>query len=116
MPTRRGEDLPFFRQPSSIANATLFYQYGKFSGRVAWNRSDAQLYTLGSDVLNDVYRLPREQYDVLCRYKITQHFSLSASVRNLTREKEQFSYGVKSLLRTSRLLDRDYKLGAEFNF
>jgi len=116
VPTRPGADLPFFRQPESIANVTLFYERGKFSGRVAWNRADEQLYTLGSVLLNDVYLLPREQYDVQLRYRINDAFSIGASVRNLTREKEQFSYGVRQLVRTSRLLDRDYKVGLDFNF
>jgi TonB-dependent receptor len=116
IPTRRNDDLPFFRQPESIYNVTLFYERGRFSGRIAWNRVDEQLYTLGSNILNDVYRLPREQYDLQLRYRITENFALSGSVRNLTREKEQFSYGVRSLMRTSQLLERDYKIGLEFNF
>jgi len=116
IPTRVGADLPFFRQPESIANVTLFYERGKFSGRVAWNRADEQLYTLGSAVLSDIYLLPREQYDLQLRYRINEKFSIGASVRNLTREKEQYSYGIRNLLRSSRLLDRDYKVGLDFNF
>jgi TonB-dependent receptor len=116
IPTRVGADLPFFRQPESIANVTLFYDRGRFSGRIAWNRVDEQLYTLGSNTLNDVFRLPREQYDLQLRYRISDHFAISASVRNLTREKEQFRYGVPGLLRITRLLERDYKIGVEFNF
>ncbi len=116
VPTRAGEKLPFFRQPGSIANATLFYERGRFSGRIAWSRADEQLYTLGSAFLSDIYRLPREQYDVQLRYRLTKALAISASVRNLTRQKEQFSYGVRELMRTSRLLDRDYKLGVDFKF
>ena len=116
IPTRLTADLPFFRQPGEIANVTLFYEKGRFSGRVAWTRADEQLYTLGSNLLNDVYRRPREQYDVHFRYKLSDRYSISGAVRNLTREKEQFSYGVRHLLRTSRLLDRDYKLGVEFKY
>jgi hypothetical protein len=37
-------------------------------------------------------------------------------VRNLTREPEQFRYGIEGLLRTSRLLDRDYKISLNFNY
>jgi len=116
IPTRPGADLPFFRQPESIANVTLFYERGRFSGRVAWNRADEQLYTLGSAVLSDIYLLPREQYDLQLRYRINEKVSIGASVRNLTREKEQYSYGIRNLMRISRLLDRDYKVGLDFNF
>lgn len=115
-PTRAGEDLPFFRQPGEIINATLFYERGRFSARVAYNRTDEQLYTLGSNLLNDIYLLPRHQYDLMARYKLTEKFALSASVRNLTEEKEQFSYGIKNLMRTSRLLGREYRLGVDYTF
>lgn len=116
VPTRPGADLPFFRQPSEIRNATLFYEKGKFSARVAYTYADEQLYTLGSALLNDVYLLPRHQYDLLVRYRINDHFAISGAVRNLTEEKEQFSYGVFNLMRTSRLLGRDYKVGVEYTF
>jgi TonB-dependent receptor len=116
VPTRPGEDLPFFRQPGEIYNLTLFYEKGKFSGRIAWNYTDDQLYSLGAAMINDQYRLPRSQYDLLLRYRLTSHYSLTASVRNLTTEPEQFSYGVSTLMRSSRLLDRDYKIGVNFNY
>lgn len=116
VPTRPGEDLPFFRQPGKIANVTVFYEKYNFSARVAWSYADRQIYSLGSNVLNDIYRNPRGQYDVQLRYRISSRYSITGSVRNVTREKEQFSYGVNGLVRTSRLLDRDYKLGLGFNF
>lgn len=116
VPTRPLDDLPFFRQPSSIANVTLFYEKKRFSGRIAWSRSDEQLYTLGSNLLNDVYRRPRGQYDLQLRYKFSDRISANGAIRNLTREKEQFTYGVRQLMRTSRLLDREFKLGVEFNY
>jgi TonB-dependent receptor len=116
VPTRPGEDLPFFRQPGEIINATLFYERGRFSARVAYNRTDEQLYTLGSNLLSDIYLLPRYQYDLMARYKLTNKFALTASVRNLTEEKEQFSYGIRNLMRTSRLLGREYRLGVDYTF
>ena len=116
VPTRPGEDIPFFRQPGKIANVTLFYEKAGFSARVAWSYADRQIYTIGSTVLNDIYRNPRGQYDVQLRYRISSRYSVTGSVRNVTREKEQFSHGVTGLLRTSRLLDRDYKLGVGVNF
>jgi outer membrane receptor for ferrienterochelin and colicin len=53
---------------------------------------------------------------VQARYRINKSYSITASVRNLTREKEQRSTGVFSLMQYSRVLDRDYKLGLDFNF
>lgn len=116
IPTRPGEDIPFFRQPERIANATLFYEKFGFMARVAWTYSGRQIYTLGSNLLADIYRKPREQVDVQLRYRFSPRYAVTAAVRNLTREPEQFSYGFSGLMRTSRLLERDYKLGLDFNF
>jgi TonB-dependent receptor len=118
IPTRRADDLPFFRQPGKIANFTLFYEKAKFSGRIAWNYADDQLYTLGSNALNDVYRKPRGQWDLLLRYRVSSHYSITGSVRNLTRASERFEYGPSgsNLTRTSRLLERDYKVGVNVNY
>lgn len=116
VPTRPTESFPFFRQPSKIRNVTLFYERMGFSGRVAYTYSDAQIETLGSNLLNDRYRVPRYQIDVQLRYRFSKNYSITGSVRNLTREKEQRSTGVYNLMQYSRLLDRDYKVGIDFNF
>lgn len=116
VPTRPGEDLLFFRQPKEIVNATLFFERGRFSTRLAWNRTDEQLYTLGSNVLNDVYLRPREQFDLQMRQKLSERFSATLSVRNLTEEKEQYSFGVRNLLRISRLLGREFRVGVDYTF
>lgn len=116
VPTRPLDDLPFFRQPNRIANVTLFYERNRFSGRVAYSYSDEQIETLGSDILNDRYRVPRGQYDAQVRYRINDNYSITASVRNLNREPEQRSTGVFSLMQYSRLLDRDYKISIDFNY
>lgn len=116
VPQRPDDDLPFFRQPSRIYNATLFYEKGRFSGRVAWNYSDEALESIGGDILGDNYALPRHQVDVLFRYRVSEHYAITASVRNLTEEPEQRSKGIASLLHNSRLLGRDFKVGLDFNF
>ena len=116
IPTRVGADFPFFRQPGELANATLFYERNAFSGRIAYSYADGQLYSIGASTYNDIYRMPRKQLDLQLRYRLTEHYSISASIRNLTREPEQFRYGFEGLLRSSRLLDRDYKIGINFNY
>lgn len=116
VPTRPGESFHFFRQPSRIANLALFYEKRKFSARVAWSYANEQLYTLGSSVLTDEYRRPRSQVDALVRYSLAKNLNVSLSARNITAEPEQFSYGIKSLLRTSRLIDRDFTLSVSRTF
>lgn len=116
IPTRRGADLPFFRQPGRISSVAVFYEKYGFSARLAWTYADEQIYTLGSAPLSDIYRKSRGQYDVQIGYRLSAHYALTASVRNLTREPEEFSFGIRSLVQSSRLLDRDYRLGVNFNF
>ena len=116
IPTRAGESIPFFRQPNHIKNVTLFYEKGKFSGRVAYTFAGEQIYTLGSALLSDRYERARGQYDGQASYRLTRNFSITASVRNLTREPDEMSYGIKNLVQSSRLLDRDYKVAVNFNY
>ncbi|KAB2910911.1 MAG: TonB-dependent receptor, partial [Dechloromonas sp.] len=116
VPTRPGEDFPFFLQPGKIANITLFYEKARFSGRIAWSHVDEQLISLGSNATLDFYRHPRAQYDAQLSYRITPHYSVVASARNLTREPEQVSYGLSDRLRTSRDLGRDFRISVNFNY
>jgi TonB-dependent receptor len=116
IPTRPGEDIPFSRQPSDIRNFTLFYEKGKFAGRVSYSYTGEQIYSLGSNLLNDRYETARGEYDAQVSYRITPHYAVTLAVRNLTREPEQASYGIKSLVQHSRLLDRDWRLSLDFNF
>ncbi len=116
VPTRRSEDFPFFLQPGKIANITLFYEKARFSCRIAWSYMDEQLISLGSNATLDFYRHPREQYDAQVSYRITPHYSIVASARNLTREPEQLSYGLTDRMRTSRDLGRDFRISVNFNY
>ncbi|MBL9207181.1 MAG: TonB-dependent receptor [Opitutaceae bacterium] len=116
VPLRPNDDLPFLRQPSRLYNVTLFYEKAGFSGRVAWSYADESIETIGADVLNDRYRVPRDQVDVLFRYRINGNYAVTAAVRNLTEEPEQRSTGVFHLMQYSRLLGRDFRVGLDFNF
>jgi len=116
IPTRPGEDIPFFRQPNKIRNLTLFYEKFGFSARVAYSYQGSQINTLGSTLIQDRYNVARKQFDAQASYRITRNYSITAAVRNLTRESDDMSYGIKYLVQSSRLLDRDYKVSLNFNF
>lgn len=116
IPTRPGEDIPFFRQPSAIRNLTLFYEKHGLSARVAYSYSSEQIYSLGGSLIQDQYKTNRGQYDGQVRYRVTKNYSLTFAVNNITREPDNMSYGFKNLLRLSRLLDRSYRLSVDFNF
>jgi len=116
IPTRRGEDIPFFRQPSKIRNLTLFYEKSGLSARVAYSYQGSQINSLGSTLIQDRYNVARCQYDAQVSYRFTRNYSVTAAVRNITREPDELSYGLKYLVQSSRLLDRDYKVSLNFNF
>lgn len=116
IPTRPGEDIPFVRQPGKIRNFTLFYEKFGVSARIAYSYVNSRVDTLGTNLLNDRYNVARGQYDAQVSYRINSHYSVTAAVRNLTREPDELSYGIKYLVQSSRLLDRDYKVGINFNY
>lgn len=116
IPTRPGEIIPFYRQPSHIRNFTLFYEKYGFAARIAYTYAGEQVNSFGSNLLQDRYNTGRKQYDAQARYRFTKNYSLTFAVRNLTREPDELSYGIKNLVQSSRLLDRDYKLSLDFNF
>ncbi|MBL9216655.1 MAG: hypothetical protein JNG83_14345 [Opitutaceae bacterium] len=45
----------------------LFYGRHRFFGRVAWSYTDEAIKILRSEILNDRYRVPRDQVDVQLR-------------------------------------------------
>jgi TonB-dependent receptor len=116
IPTRPGEDIPFFRQPGKIRNLTLFFEQPGFSARLAYSYSGEQISSLGSNLLNDRYNRARAQFDGQVNFRINRHYSVTAAVRNLTREPDEMSFGIKNLVQSSRLLDRDYRLSLDFNY
>jgi outer membrane receptor protein involved in Fe transport len=112
--TRAGEDFPFFRQPDLLCNLTLFYETPRFSALVAWRYEDDQLDLLGAGRINDIWRKARGQLDAQIRWRFAPAWALTLALRNLTSEPEEFSYGYKNLMRTSRLLQRDLRLALEW--
>lgn len=116
VPTRPSEKFPFFRQPEKIANFTLFYEWSRISARIAWSRADEQLVSLGSKDTLDFFLHTRDQYDAQLSYRVTPHYSVVVSARNLTREPEQLSYGLTDRMRTSRDLGRDFRISVNFNY
>lgn len=116
VPTRPGEDIPFFRQPGKIRNLTLFFEEAGFSARIAYTYAGEQISSLGSNLLNDRYNRARRQYDGQVSFRLNRHYSVTAAVRNLTREPDELSFGIKNLVQSSRLLDRDYRVSLNFNY
>jgi TonB-dependent receptor len=83
---REDDDLPFFRQPDTIANASLFFVYRRFEVRVAMNYRDEYLQSIGGDLTEDVYFAEHTQFDLKLAYDASENLSLFAEVQNLNDE------------------------------
>ena len=94
----------------------MFYERARFSGRVAYSYVSEQLLSIGGNVPADTWVTERGQYEALFSYRISDRYRITGSVRNFTREPEERSKGVRSLLGSSRLLDRDYRVSLDFKF
>jgi TonB-dependent receptor len=99
--------------PQEYMNLTLFYERGRFSGRIAWNHTDANQQNAGNIPLQDRWVAERDQYDAQFRFRLNERFSLTASVLNITREGYQI-YHLPNVMRHSELRDRTYRLGVDF--
>ena len=80
-PRRRG----FFLQPGYTANAQLFYDKGRLSGRVAYNYIGGFLENInGSIPAADQFWKERGQLDAQVRFRLTPRVELFAEGENLT--------------------------------
>ncbi|GGB40992.1 TonB-dependent receptor [Sphingomonas metalli] len=74
-----------FLQPDTTANATLFYQRGKFEGRVSWNYIGGFLETINDTIPNaDQYWKDRSTFDANISYRLTPRFTIYAEGQNLS--------------------------------
>lgn len=86
--TRSGgdtRDLPtLIGQPEHIFNASVFAQFGRFEGRLAYNYQSEYLYTLSGNAADDDLWNARGIISAQVRYKVTDNFIVQARSNNLT--------------------------------
>ncbi len=70
-------------QSRDIANISLGYDKGKFSGRVSWSFQGAAIDFIGANELLDGYIDDYARVDISLKYKLNNHFSIIANVNNL---------------------------------
>ena len=114
---RTGEVLPFFRQPQSIYNGSVYYEKYGFSARVAYNRQTESLRSLGSNSTNDQWDLPREYVDFQASYRVTENFTIYVDWQNITESRSDRSYGHNTgRMRRSEYYGSYVRGGVRFNF
>lgn len=85
IPTGQNADLSLrteqldrrIRQPNRLVNASVFYSFGGFEARVAYNYTDKSLLNLTQ--MEGSY----EQVDASLKYDVNEHFQVSVQGRNL---------------------------------
>lgn len=74
-----------YLQPDATANATVYYQRGRFEGRVSWNYIGGFLETINDTIPNaDQYWKHRSTIDANISFRITPHLTFYAEGQNLS--------------------------------
>ncbi len=107
------DQTPFFQQPSKIANAALWYQKGRFQGRVAFRYQSESFDEVDDpgDDFGDRYDAPREQWDAQASYKINDHWTAYFNVTNLTDQQDIRWFG-----NTARRINTIEQFGSVWRF
>ena len=107
-----------FLQPDATANATVYYQRGRFEGRVSWNYIGGFLETINDTIPNaDQYWKQRSTFDANISYRITPRLTLYAEGQNLsdTGRRELTGPG-RTYLQESAEYGRTFFVGVTANF
>ncbi len=84
------QQTPFFEQPSQIMNMSIWYQKGRFQGRVAVQYQSESFDEVDDpgDPFGDRFEAEREFWDAQASYKINDHWSVYFNVSNFTNQRE----------------------------
>ncbi len=107
-----------FLQPDTTANATVYYQRGKFEGRVSWNYIGGFLETINDTIPNaDQYWKDRSTFDANLSYRIMRNLTLYAEGQNLTDTgRRELTGPGRTYLQESAEYGRTFWLGLTANF
>ena len=98
-------------------NASLFYESGPLSARVAASYVSRNLWAVGGDPSTDIYSQPRLRIDVSAAYAINKHLEVFAEGKNLTNTKLKFTQTSDKRYPIQReYYDVDVLGGVRFNF
>jgi outer membrane receptor protein involved in Fe transport len=84
-------------QSRDIANVSLGYDKGGFSGRISWAYQGSALDFIGANELLDGYIEAYSRIDISAKYKINDQISILANVNNLTNRYDQTFTGSNRL-------------------
>jgi len=99
------------------ANASLFYEKGPISARIAASYVSKNLWAVGGDPSTDLYSQPRFRLDASVAYSINRQWQVFAEAKNLTNTKLEFTQTSDKRYPVQReYYDMDVLGGVRFNF
>ena len=113
---REDDDLPFFRQPDTIANVALYYTTGRFEVRIAATYRDEYLQEVGGDTSEDIYFDDHTQVDLKLSYEATDALSLFGEFKNINDETRREYQSVSSRIAADELYSWTALFGATYSF
>jgi TonB-dependent receptor len=107
-----------FLQPDVTGNASLYYQRGKFEGRVSYNYIGGFLETINDTIPNaDQYWKGRTTFDANISYRITPQLTIYAEGQNLSAAGRRELVGPnQAFLQESAEYGRTFFVGATASF
>lgn len=107
-----------FLQPDTVWNASVYYQKGKFEGRISYNYIGQFLETINNTIPNaDQYWNDRGTFDANISYRITPNLTLYAEGQNLTNQGRRERAGPgQRYLQESAEYGRTFWFGVAANF
>jgi TonB-dependent receptor len=107
-----------FLQPDTVWNASVYYQKGKFEGRVSYNYIGGFLETINDTIPNaDQYWKSRGTLDANISYRITPNLTIYAEGQNLTDQGRRELVGPgQAFLQESAEYGRTFWFGVAANF
>ncbi len=107
-----------FLQPDTVWNASVYYQKGKFEGRLSYNYIGGFLETINDTIPNaDQYWKSRGTLDANISYRITPNLTVYAEGQNLTDQGRRELVGPgQAFLQESAEYGRTFWFGVAANF
>jgi TonB-dependent receptor len=109
------ETFDFQGLSDTVLNASVFYEYGGLSMRVAYQKRTEFLDTIGGLGAGE-FRDGFENLDVTLRYALTQNLTLFADLANLTDETYVAFEGTPATPSEVERIGERYLFGVRFNF
>ncbi|HEY0622489.1 TonB-dependent receptor [Sphingomonas sp.] len=113
-----GNKQPFQDNSKHQVNAALWYEYGPFSARIAYNYRSKRLETQNwSGIAGlSVYQRPTNYFDASIAFDVTDNFTIYGQASNLTGEHERYYLTWEDQVGWDQIYERRFVAGVRAKF